>query len=42
MNMVLNGQSCLHGRGLDGSSVLRDPVKAENRSQQTIDAGDPR
>ena len=38
MNMVYHGQNCLHGRGLGGSSVLRDPVNAENRSQQTIDA----
>ena len=29
------GQSSLHGRGLDSSSELRDPVYFENRSQQT-------
>ena len=30
-----------NGRGLDSSSELRDSVYAENRSQQTTNAGDP-
>ena len=32
-------QSCLHGRGLPGSSELRDQFYAVHRSQQTTDAG---
>ena len=32
------GQCYLHGRGLDSSSELRDPVCFENRSQQTTNA----
>ena len=32
------GQSCLHGRGLESSSELRDPVSFEARSRQTPNA----
>ena len=32
------GQICLHGRSLDISSELRDPVYTENWSQQTTNA----
>ena len=36
-----NGQSGLHGRGLDSSSELRSPVYLVARSQPTTNAGSP-